>query len=239
MTKYREPISSGSAGSGTVLSVGTCFVLTCCSLSYAVETWDPNGRAAAVVSEGSCNNLLESSQVREVFSVLLKRSDLLMLVRHYQLVGQQVAGVDTAFDPNDYNLTSKSNKEALRGHCGAMVWFLQRRFGGKAVLKQFVAQNGLEMWHMHLSEVPYRKDNGSIGFLDIDATKTQFGKMKDDLMPLGNELIYEGQVYTHTSEHVFDPDYRWDQDSINPPRHQMELFAVRLETSGQVWNIDF
>lgn len=207
--------------------------------------WSPDYRPA-VISNGKnqCPNLLNRAVVREVFSVLYSKQDLLRFLSYYQQVGRNIASAQTAFSPSEYQLTSPTNPEALRGHCGAMVWFLQRRFGGQVVLKQFVTRelvNGspLEMWHLHLTKVPYRNEKGQVSFMDVDLTKSQFQKVKDNFLPLKDDLFYEGRRYVHIpGVHFLNSNYLWDRDGTNPPRPQLEEFAVRLETAGAVQDLN-
>lgn len=187
-----------------------------------------------------CSGLLLTASIREVISTRYKEKDLIKMLRAYQRRGRKLAESCTAYSPEDYLSSQGANPEALRGHCGGMVWFVQQRFGGKAVLKQYVSlkDSSLQVWHMHNSEIPIIRD-GMPKTISFDLTKAQFSSENDDLKPIGsNEIVYQGENYVHKpGKHVHDTDYRWDQDFDNPPRTELELFRVRLEMNEKI-NLD-
>lgn len=198
-------------------------------------------------SKGNCGELLSKSYIRQVFSPIYDLNTFYRLLRFFQNNARVVANSETAFSTSEYEETALTNPEPLRGHCGAVVWFLQRRFGGRAVLKQYVAENGekdsnnqvREVWHMHNEGVAIRTGD-SVHFVGLDLTKTQFSSEVDDLLPISkNEIVYEGIRFIHRPGiEMEDLDYRWDQDKLNPPRVELETFLVRVET-GQNISLEF
>lgn len=138
-----------------------------------------------------------------------------------------VARSDTAYDQAEWHAGFK--KCPLTSHCGAMVWFLQRRYGGRAVLKAYRADDGDEFWHMHLEDVPFLTEDGRFGTVDVDLTKTQLDDVVDDLKPVGDTIRYRGKTFRHSSEMVYNRNYLWDRDLVTPPHPRLELFARRLE----------